>query len=45
MNILKRLPNSVLWLLRFPHAGEKYLMQKARKLVGEDVASRIIFTG
>jgi hypothetical protein len=45
MNILKKVPNSVLWLLRFPHAGEKYLMQKAKELAGEEVASKVIFTG
>lgn len=45
MNILKKLPNSVLWLLRFPLTGEKYLMLKAHELAGEEVASRIIFTG
>jgi hypothetical protein len=45
MNVLKKVTNSVLWLLRFPHSGEKYLMQKANELAGEEVASRVIFTG
>lgn len=45
MNIIKRVPNSVLWLLRFPPAGEAHLQAKARALVGEDVARRLIFTG
>ncbi|KAJ3028060.1 hypothetical protein HK097_006034, partial [Rhizophlyctis rosea] len=44
MNIIKRVPNSILWLLRFPPAGEAHLRQKARELVGEEVASRLIFT-
>lgn len=32
MNILKRVPNSVLWLLRFPPAGERNILAEARKL-------------
>ncbi|PKA54868.1 putative UDP-N-acetylglucosamine--peptide N-acetylglucosaminyltransferase SEC [Apostasia shenzhenica] len=41
-NILKRVPNSALWLLRFPAAGEKRLHDYAAKQgVGKD---RIIFT-
>ncbi len=31
MNILKRVPNSVLWLLRFPSAGEDNIKIEARK--------------
>ena len=31
MNMLKRIPNAVLWLLRFPSAGEKYILLEARK--------------
>ena len=32
MNLLKRVPNSVLWLLRFPPAGERNILAEARKL-------------
>ncbi|KAJ3192305.1 hypothetical protein HK101_006757 [Irineochytrium annulatum] len=42
--ILKRVPNSILWLLRFPAAGEVRLKQRAAKLAGQDVADRIVFT-
>ncbi len=45
MNILKAVPNSTLWLLRFPPAGEMNLKKRAIELVGEEVASRLIFTG
>ena len=31
MNLLKRVKNSVLWLLRFPPAGELYILREARK--------------
>ncbi len=31
MNMLKRVPNSVLWLLRFPAAGERNILAEARK--------------
>ncbi len=31
MNLLKRVPNSILWLLRFPPAGERNILQEARK--------------
>ncbi|CAF1499509.1 unnamed protein product [Adineta ricciae] len=41
-NILKRVPNSILWLLRFPVAGEENLIQTA-KLHGVD-PSRLIFS-
>lgn len=41
-NILKRVPNSVLWLLRFPAAGEENLKQTA-KSYGVD-SSRLIFS-
>ncbi|KAJ6797840.1 putative UDP-N-acetylglucosamine--peptide N-acetylglucosaminyltransferase SEC [Iris pallida] len=41
-NILKRVPNSALWLLRFPAAGERRLREYAKKQgVRED---QIIFT-
>ncbi|KAJ3123283.1 hypothetical protein HK098_002071 [Nowakowskiella sp. JEL0407] len=44
MKIIKRVPNSILWLLRFPPAGEHHLKKKAIELVGEEVASRLVFT-
>jgi protein O-GlcNAc transferase len=42
INILKRTPNSVLWLLRFPKEGEKNLKKEAEAR-GLD-PDRIIFT-
>ncbi|KAK5672389.1 hypothetical protein QVD99_001156 [Batrachochytrium dendrobatidis] len=44
MRILSRVPNSILWLLRFPPAGEAHLRRKAVELVGESVSRRLIFT-
>ncbi|KAJ3079974.1 hypothetical protein HK102_003395 [Quaeritorhiza haematococci] len=44
MNIIKRVPNSILWLLRFPPAGENHLRKRARELVGDEVAKRLVFT-
>ncbi|KAJ3380453.1 hypothetical protein HDU92_005964 [Lobulomyces angularis] len=44
MNILKRVPNSILWLLRFPPAGEKNLRKLAEEYAGVEVAKRLIFT-
>ncbi|CAF2241068.1 unnamed protein product [Rotaria magnacalcarata] len=41
-NILKRVPNSVLWLLRFPAAGEENIIQAA-KSYGID-STRLIFS-
>uniref|UniRef100_A0A8C2PN61 UDP-N-acetylglucosamine--peptide N-acetylglucosaminyltransferase 110 kDa subunit n=1 Tax=Cyprinus carpio TaxID=7962 RepID=A0A8C2PN61_CYPCA len=41
-NILKRVPNSVLWLLRFPAVGEPNIQQYAQNLGLP--ASRIIFS-
>ncbi len=45
--MLKRVPNSVLWLLRFPPVGESYLLQEAYKrgiredqIVFSDVAAK-----
>jgi len=47
MKLLKRVPNSILWLLRFPPAGEENLLQEARdrgvrpeQIVFSDVAAR-----
>jgi hypothetical protein len=37
-------PNSILWLLRFPKAGEEHLFRTAKDWAGQEVASRIRFT-
>jgi hypothetical protein len=44
LQILTRVPKSVLWLLRFPAAGESNLRAEAVRIAGEDVAQRIVFT-
>lgn len=44
LRILSALPNSILWLLRFPDLGESHLLSTARLWAGAEVASRIIFT-
>ncbi|KAJ5746715.1 hypothetical protein N7520_011897 [Penicillium odoratum] len=44
LRILARIPNAVLWLLRFPETGEENLRDTARAWAGDDTASRIIFT-
>ncbi|GAA5938259.1 hypothetical protein JCM1841_006809 [Sporobolomyces salmonicolor] len=44
LSILKRFPNSILWLLRFPAPGEAHLKETARQWAGEDVAKRVVFT-
>lgn len=44
LRILSRLPNAILWLLRFPDLGETHLRQTAVAWAGEEVASRILFT-
>ncbi|PCH33636.1 glycosyltransferase family 41 protein [Wolfiporia cocos MD-104 SS10] len=44
LNILIRVPHSILWLLRFPAAGEEHLLRAARAWAGEEVAARIRFT-
>ncbi len=44
LRILKRVPKSILWLLRFPAAGEHHLLREARQYAGDDVAARVIFT-
>ncbi|KAI0068185.1 hypothetical protein BV25DRAFT_1867220 [Artomyces pyxidatus] len=44
LRILSRLPNSILWLLRFPPAGEEHLLRTAMQWAGEEVASRIHFS-
>ncbi|TKA74635.1 hypothetical protein B0A55_05967 [Friedmanniomyces simplex] len=44
LRILARVPNSILWLLRFPDLGESHLLAIARQWAGAEVASRVIFT-
>ena len=44
LRILARVPNSILWLLRFPASGEPHLLASARQWAGDEVASRVIFT-
>ncbi|KAG0229282.1 hypothetical protein BGW41_003075 [Actinomortierella wolfii] len=44
LRILQRVPNSILWLLRFPAAGEAHLLRTAHEWAGPAVASRVIFT-
>ncbi|KAL4797500.1 glycosyl transferase family 41-domain-containing protein [Aspergillus venezuelensis] len=44
LRILARIPNAVLWLLRFPELGEQNLRETAVAWAGEETASRIIFT-
>lgn len=45
LQILVRVPNSILWLLQFPPAGETNLREQALNLVGEEVCKRLVFTG
>ena len=47
MRILKRIPNAVLWLLRFPPVGEENILKEARErgvrsdqIIFSDVVSR-----
>ncbi|KAG2035864.1 glycosyl transferase family 41-domain-containing protein [Suillus americanus] len=44
LRILARVPHSILWLLRFPPAGEAHLIQTAKEWAGDEIASRIKFT-
>jgi predicted O-linked N-acetylglucosamine transferase (SPINDLY family) len=44
LRILARVPNAVLWLLRFPDLGESHLLHTARQWATPEVATRIIFT-
>ncbi|KAF8121800.1 glycosyltransferase family 41 protein [Boletus edulis] len=44
LRILSRVQRSILWLLRFPAAGETNLLQIATAWAGPEVASRIRFT-
>ncbi|EMC96670.1 glycosyltransferase family 41 protein [Baudoinia panamericana UAMH 10762] len=44
LRVLAAVPNSILWLLRFPDLGESHLMATARLWATTEVASRLIFT-
>lgn len=44
LDILKAVPNSILWLLRFPAPGEPHLKATAERWAGPEVASRVVFT-
>ncbi|KAF9234136.1 glycosyltransferase family 41 protein [Melanogaster broomeanus] len=44
LRVLSRVQRSILWLLRFPAAGESNLLQTALEWAGPEVASRIRFT-
>ncbi|KAK7206053.1 glycosyl transferase family 41-domain-containing protein [Myxozyma melibiosi] len=44
LRILSRLPNAVLWLLKFPDLGTAHLRSFATRWAGPEVANRIIFT-
>jgi predicted O-linked N-acetylglucosamine transferase (SPINDLY family) len=44
LRILAQVPNSILWLLRFPDLGESHLLATARHWAGAEVAARIVFT-
>ncbi|ORX56171.1 TPR-like protein [Hesseltinella vesiculosa] len=44
LRILARVPNSILWLLRFPPAGENHLRHFATTWAGPEVSGRVVFT-
>ena len=44
LRILSRVPNAILWLLRFPADGARNLLNTARAWGGDAVANRIRFT-
>ncbi|RKP02514.1 hypothetical protein CXG81DRAFT_3716, partial [Caulochytrium protostelioides] len=44
LEIIRRVPNAILWLLRFPPAGEMHLRRTAERLHGAEVAQRVVFT-
>ncbi|KAJ2549837.1 hypothetical protein EV175_004295 [Coemansia sp. RSA 1933] len=44
LRILERVPNAIIWLLRFPAAGEQHLRRAAVEWAGEEVARRVVFT-
>ncbi|KAM3545662.1 hypothetical protein ARSEF1564_001477 [Beauveria bassiana] len=44
LRILAQVPKAILWLLRFPEAGEANLRRTAELWAGPEVASRLVFT-
>ena len=44
IRILKQVPRSILWLLRFPSAAEEHLLRTASLWGGPEVAARVRFT-
>ncbi|KAF8587281.1 glycosyltransferase family 41 protein [Ramaria rubella] len=44
LRILAQIPNSILWLLRFPATGEEHIVRTTRLWAGPEVASRVVFT-
>ncbi|TIA52927.1 TPR-like protein [Aureobasidium pullulans] len=44
LRILAQVPNSILWLLRFPDVGEMHLKRTAEAWAGPNVAARLVFT-
>ncbi|RDA90081.1 hypothetical protein CP533_5558 [Ophiocordyceps camponoti-saundersi (nom. inval.)] len=44
LRILSRIPNAILWLLRFPEPGERNLRAMAEAWAGPEVAKRLMFT-
>lgn len=44
IEILERVPNAILWLLRFPPQAEEHLRRTARLWGGEEVERRLRFT-
>ncbi|KAK9368593.1 glycosyl transferase family 41-domain-containing protein [Lipomyces kononenkoae] len=44
LRILARVPNAVLWLLKFPELGSTNLLSFAERWAGAQVARRVIFT-
>lgn len=44
LHILALVPRSIVWLLRFPAAGEEHLMRTAKAWAGDEVASRVRFS-
>lgn len=44
LRILARVPKSILWLLRFPAAGEEHLRRTAVMWAGAEIAARLRFT-
>lgn len=44
LQILERAPKAIIWLLRFPQAGEEHLLRVAREWSDPSVAQRVVFT-